>query len=66
MALESDYEVLAGECGIWLSAPNLLSIAPPGRQETENLWYALIDQECRVRVTALIESDERLVVEHYS
>jgi hypothetical protein len=63
MTLESDYEVLTDECGIWLSAPNLLSIAPPGRQEEVNLWYALIDQRCRLRVTALVESDERLVVE---
>ena len=29
----------------------------------QNLWFALIDQTLRVRVTAIIESDERLIAE---
>ena len=61
--IDSGYHVLSGECGIWFSVPNLLSISPTGGGTETNLWYALIDQTCRVRVTALIESDERLAAE---
>jgi hypothetical protein len=61
LLLDFGYEVLSKECGIWLSVANPLSIAPAGEAAETNLWYALIDQGCRVRVTALIESDDRLM-----
>ncbi|MBN2560663.1 MAG: hypothetical protein JXQ75_07010 [Phycisphaerae bacterium] len=60
--IDSGYEVLTDECGIWFSVANLLSVARPGSGGETNLWYALVDQECRVRVTGLVESDDRLFV----
>ena len=57
------YSVLPDECAIWFDAPNLLSIAP-GPGSAANLWYALVDQTFRVRVRAMIESDQRLMARH--
>ena len=59
--LTAGFTVLADEVGLWFNVANLLSIGP-GDGTDSNLWYALIDQTCRVRVRALIESDERLFV----
>ncbi|MFH0981578.1 MAG: hypothetical protein V2A79_08575 [Planctomycetota bacterium] len=51
--------------GIYFDVSNPTQITPPGVvPETQNLWYALIEQTFRVRVTALVESDDRLVVQH--
>ncbi len=51
--------------GIYFNALNPTEITPPGiPPEEQNMWYAIIDQTFRVRVTALIESDDRLVVRH--
>lgn len=60
--VSSGYVVLPNECGIWFDVANVLSIAPNNSVDT-NLWYALIDQTFRVRVRAMVESDERMVVE---
>ena len=50
--------------GIYFDVTNPTQITPPGvAPEEQNMWYAIIDQTFRVRVTALIESDERLVAE---
>lgn len=59
--VSSGYVVLPDECGIWFDVANVLSIAPNSGGDT-NLWYALIDQTFRVRVRAMIESDERMMV----
>ena len=51
--------------GLYFEVTNPTEITPPDvLQEEQNLWYALIDQTFRVRVTALIESDDRLIVRH--
>ncbi len=63
LLLDFGYDVLSRECGIWFSLANPLSIAPPGEAAETNIWYALINQMCLVRVTALIESDDRLMAE---
>jgi len=60
----SGVQVLTKECGIFLDCENPCEVTPPGVwPDEQNLWYAIIDQTCRVRVTAVIESDERLWVE---
>jgi len=59
--LDADHIVLTSECGIWFNVDNPLSIALWSDENT-NLWYALVDQTFRLRVTALIESDQRLLV----
>ncbi len=54
-----------GPTGVYFDVTNPTEITPPDVvPEEQNLWYALIDQTFRVRVTALIESDERLLVRH--
>jgi hypothetical protein len=59
----SGVQVLTRECGIFLDCENPCEVVPPGVwPDEQNLWYAIIDQTCRVRVTAVIESDERLWV----
>ncbi len=63
LRVDSGYQALAGQCGVWFDFANPLSVAPSGGGGETNLWYALIDQTCLVRVTALVESDERLVAE---
>lgn len=51
--------------GIYFDVKNPTQITPPDTApEEQNMWYAIIDQTFRVRVTALIESDDRLVVRH--
>ncbi|MCK4659162.1 MAG: hypothetical protein KAV82_06530 [Phycisphaerae bacterium] len=51
--------------GIYFDVKNPTQITPPEvAPEEQNMWYAIIDQTFRVRVTALIESDDRLVVKH--
>jgi hypothetical protein len=60
-AVSSGYVVLPDECGIWFDVANVLSISPEEGGDT-NLWYALIDQTFRVRVRAMVESDERLMI----
>ncbi len=60
----SGVRVLDDQCGIIFEAENPTEITPPGTDPREqNLWYAIIDQTLRVRVTAVIESDERLIAE---
>lgn len=59
--LAGTYRVLADECGVCFDCANPTEIVPPGVDPREqNMWYALIDQTFRVRVTAVIETDERL------
>ena len=54
--------VLRDPTGIVLEVTNPTQITPPGIDSVQqNLWYALIDQTFRVRATAVIESDERLI-----
>lgn len=44
---------------------NPTSMIPPGGDwNIVNMWYAIIDQQFRVRATAVFESDERLRIEH--
>ena len=51
--------------GIYFDVTNPTQITLPGvTPEEQNMWYAIIDQTFRVRVTALIEGDDRLLVEH--
>jgi len=53
--------VLADRAGIRFDADNPTQIAPPGvAPSVRNMWYAIVDQVFRVRVTAVIESDDRL------
>ena len=60
----SGVRVLSDECGIFLACDNPCQITPPGVwPDEQNLWYAIVDQVCCVRVTALIESDERICYE---
>lgn len=59
--IESGYSTLPDEAAIWFDLLNPLSAAPRNNEGT-NLWYALVEQKCRVRVRAMIESDQRLVV----
>jgi hypothetical protein len=50
---------------IRLDVINPTSMIPPGGDwNVVNMWYALIDQQFRVRATAVFESDERLRIEH--
>ncbi|HON66981.1 MAG TPA: hypothetical protein PLS23_10815 [Phycisphaerae bacterium] len=54
--------VLKDRAGIHFDADNPTQITPPGVSPVvNNLWYALVDQVFRVRVTAVVESDERLM-----
>lgn len=53
--------VLKDRAGIWFALANPTSmIIPGGDWYDTNLWYALIDQLFRVRVTAVFEDDARL------
>ncbi len=50
------------EVGVYFGTPNLTSITPPFTDPlVQNMWWAIIDQTFLVRVTGLIESDERLL-----
>ncbi len=54
--------VLKDRAGIWFGVVNPTSmIEPDGNPAERNMWYAIIDQVFRVRVTAVFEADERLV-----
>ena len=54
--------VLSDECGVFLDCDNPCQVTPEGVwPDEQNLWFALVDQTFRVRVTAVVESDERLV-----
>ncbi len=53
--------VLGDECGLVLDAESLCTVSPPGvSARLSNFWYSLIDQQARVRVTAVVEADERV------
>jgi len=53
--------VLQNPTSVVLEVSSPTQITPPGIDPLEmNLWYALIDQTFRARVTAVIEGDERL------
>lgn len=57
-ALPRGYETLGDRAGIRLTVDNPLEITPPHRTPAQqNLWYALIEQTLRLRVTAAIECD---------
>jgi hypothetical protein len=54
--------VLKDRAGIHFDCDNPTQISPPEIEPlSQNMWYALIDQTFRVRVTAVIESDDRLM-----
>jgi len=54
--------ILENRAGIYIDCENPTEITPADvDSEEQNLWYAIIDQTFRVRVTAVIESDERLM-----
>lgn len=54
---------LTDQAGVYLGISNPTAITPPGEfPEIQNLWYAIIDQTFRVRVTAVFDADERLSV----
>lgn len=54
--------VLNDRAGIYLDVENPTATTPSGIDPSEqNMWYALIDQTFRVRVTASFESDDRIV-----
>jgi len=58
----SGVRVLEDRAGIYIDCENPTEITPTGVDpENQNLWYAIIDQTFRVRVTAVIESDERVM-----
>ncbi|MHC4445642.1 MAG: hypothetical protein ACYTBZ_01520 [Planctomycetota bacterium] len=57
----SGVRILEDRAGIYFDCENPAEITPVGvSSEEQNMWYALIDQTFRVRVTAVIESDDRL------
>jgi len=61
----SGVRVLEGRAGVYFDCVNPTEITPAGVDPAvQNLWYALIEQTFRVRVTAVIESDERLMAEY--
>jgi len=54
--------VLEDRAGIYLECENPCEICPTGVDPAvQNMWYALVDQTFRVRVTAVFDSDERLI-----
>lgn len=54
--------VLRDRAGIRFEADNPTQVRPPGTDPAvQNMWYAIIDQTFRVRVTAVIEGDDRLM-----
>jgi hypothetical protein len=58
----SGVRVIDDRCGIYFDCDNPTEIAPTGTDPAEdNMWYAIIDQRFRVRVTAVIASDDRLI-----
>jgi hypothetical protein len=62
--LTAGAQVLATEVGVFLNVANPTSITPSDSYpDIQNLWYALVDQTLRVRVTGVIEWDDRLMHE---
>lgn len=58
----SGVRVLEDRAGVYFECDNPTEITPVGADPgVQNLWFALIDQTFRVRVTAVVESDERLI-----
>jgi len=58
----SGVRILEDRAGIYFDCENPAEITPAGiAAEEQNMWYAIIDQTFRVRVTAVVESDERLI-----
>ncbi len=58
----SGVRVLEDRVGVYLDFENPTEIVPNGvNPSVQNLWFALVDQTLRVRVTGVIESDERLM-----
>ena len=58
-----EVSVLADECGVFLDCLNPTDLAAPEQdRRQQNMWYALIDGTFRLRVRALVESDERVLV----
>ncbi len=56
--------ILADPAGILFDADNPTQVTPTGIDPAEqNLWFAIIDQTMRVRVTAVMAGDERLVAD---
>ncbi len=56
--------ILRDPTGILLDVDNPTGVTPPGVDPAEqNLWFAIIDQVMRVRVTAVFAGDDRLVGE---
>ncbi len=54
--------ILADRAGIYFDCENPTEIAPAGVDPASlNMWYALVDQVFRVRVTAVVEGDDRLI-----
>ncbi len=54
-------EVLRDPSAVWFKAVNPTQVTPPGADPLDqNMWYAIIDQTFRVRMTAVIEGDARL------
>lgn len=58
-----EIKVMADRCGIRLGCSNPTELGAPGTDPAEqNMWFSLIDGTFRVRIRALVESDERIVV----
>lgn len=56
--------IMKDRAAIHFDVDNPTRITPPGiHAAIQNMWYAIVDQTFRVRVTGVIESDERLVSE---
>lgn len=57
-----EVSVLAERAAIHFDCDNPTQIVPPGvLPPVQNMWYAIVDQTFRVRVTAVIEGDDRLM-----
>lgn len=53
------------QCAIYFEAGMLTEVTEPGGDVTlTNMWFALIEGTLRVRVTATVEADERVVESH--
>jgi len=60
--ISSKVRVLSDRVGIYFDYDNPTEITPVDLDsEDQNMWYAIVDQTYRVRVTGLIESDERVM-----
>lgn len=60
----SGVRILTDRVGIYFDCENPTDITPPGvAPEDDNMWFSILEQMFRVRVTGVIESDNRLVAE---